>query len=77
MKKWILNRLKEPSTWRGLIAIATACGVQLAPDQINAIVAVGLALIGLVGTFTPDKIVEPPPTPPTPVEHTDPVPDRQ
>ena len=52
---WILKRLKEPSTWRGIIAMLTASGIALTPDQGAAITAVGLGLIGLVGAFTPDK----------------------
>lgn len=48
---WILSRLSENSTWRGLIAIATACGVGIAPDLANAIIAAGLAAIGLINVI--------------------------
>jgi hypothetical protein len=51
----LIERMKEPSTWRGLIAILTACGVALTPEQTEAIVAGGLAVIGLIGVFTSDK----------------------
>lgn len=58
---WILNRLSENSTWRGLILIATAAGAQLNPDQQAAIIAAGLALCGLINVFrkaptSPDAI---------------------
>lgn len=43
--------LSEASTWRGLVLIATALGVRLEPEQIDAIVAAGLALSGLIGVF--------------------------
>jgi hypothetical protein len=53
---YIFARLSEPSTWRGLIALATAFGVAMSPEQIEAIVACGLALIGIAGAFFPDKV---------------------
>jgi hypothetical protein len=56
MKQFILNRLKEPSTWRGLVALATAFGAKLSPDQAEAIIIVGIGIIGLVGAFFPDKM---------------------
>jgi hypothetical protein len=55
MKLYLLERLKEPSTWRGLTALLTAVGVALSPDQVNAIVSAGLALMGFLGVFTKDK----------------------
>lgn len=54
MKKYIIERLKEASTWRGIIAIATAAGMTISPEQSAAIVAAGLAIIGAVGAFVPD-----------------------
>jgi hypothetical protein len=54
MKSYILNRLAEPSSWRGVFALLTAAGISIAPDQQAAIVALGLAAIGFVGTFFPD-----------------------
>jgi hypothetical protein len=45
---YILERLKEPSTWRGLLALATALGVKLHPEMQEAILSTGLALIGLI-----------------------------
>jgi len=52
---YIYARLSEPSTWRGIIALVTAGGVALSPDQVDKIVAAGLALIGLIGAFMPDR----------------------
>jgi len=43
-----LNKLNETSTWRGLILIATALGVQLEPELQNHIVAGGLAIVGAI-----------------------------
>ena len=53
--KYLLERLKEPSTWRGMVAVATGLGVGITPEQANAVVAFGLTIIGLIGAFFPDK----------------------
>jgi hypothetical protein len=43
---YILDRLKEPSTWRGLTVLAGAFGMHLSPDLIPAI---GTAVAGVIG----------------------------
>ena len=48
---YILDRLKEPSTWRGILAMITAVGVKLHPELQEAIISAGLALIGMVNIF--------------------------
>ena len=53
MKSYVLARLKEPSTWRGVIYMLTALGVPMAPALADAIIAVGLALAGLIGVVAP------------------------
>lgn len=55
MRDYLLARLQEPSTWRGLVLIATACGAILSPEQQEAIIAGGLLLAGLIGAATPEK----------------------
>jgi hypothetical protein len=54
MLNFILERGKEASTWRGLVALVTAAGVTLSPELTEAIVALGLAVIGVLGVFTKD-----------------------
>ncbi|OWY40059.1 hypothetical protein CEK28_04810 [Xenophilus sp. AP218F] len=54
LKRYLLARLREPSTWRGVVLVATACGLMLSPQQQEAIVTAGLALAGLVGAALPD-----------------------
>lgn len=54
--KYLLERLKEPSTWRGIIMIGVAAGLHITPDMANTIIAVGVGLAGLVGVVTPDKV---------------------
>lgn len=47
----IIRYLKQPSTWKGLVSIATGFGVALSPEQIAAIVAVGVSVVGAIDTF--------------------------
>jgi hypothetical protein len=54
MKEYLLARMSEASTWRGLIMLATAVGVVFSAEQVEAVIAAGLALAGLVGAFSPD-----------------------
>ena len=53
-RSYVINRLKEPSTWRGLIMLLTAGGIVLSPGQVAMIVAAGTAAAGFVGTLFPD-----------------------
>jgi hypothetical protein len=55
MLNFILERGKEASTWRGIVALVTAAGVTLEPGQTEAIIALGLAVIGAIGVFLPDS----------------------
>ena len=55
MKAYILERLKEASTWRGIILLLTAVGVPVAPALADSIISAGLAIAGLIGAVTPDK----------------------
>ena len=54
MKNLILNRLKQESTWRGLIQLAIACGVGIQPDQAAAIIVAGVSMIGAINVFKKD-----------------------
>ena len=54
MKTLILDRLKQESTWRGLIQLAIACGVGIKPDQAAAIIALGVSAIGASNVFKKD-----------------------
>lgn len=57
MKDFFLARLREPSSWRAAIWVATSFGlIALQGEQKEAIIALGMALSGGVGMFTPDKL---------------------
>lgn len=55
MATYIIDRLKEASTWRGIIALLTAAGVTISPEMVDKIVAAGLAVMGIIGMFFKDK----------------------
>jgi hypothetical protein len=57
LNEYILNRLKESSTWRSLIIILTAFGLVISPEQQDAIISTGLMLAGLLGAISPDDLV--------------------
>lgn len=64
LKRYLVARLQEPSTWRGLILIATAAGAKLSPQQVEAILTGGILLAGLVAVAFPDRRpILPPPAP--------------
>ena len=52
---YILARLSESSTWRGLAFVLSAAGVTLVPDQANAIAAAGMAVVGAINVFRKEK----------------------
>lgn len=56
MVNYIYSRLMEASTWRGIMALLTAVGVALNPEQQAAIITAGLAVIGVIGVFFKDRI---------------------
>lgn len=54
MKTYLIARLHEASTWRGITAGLTAVGIVLSPEQRDAIIVAGLAVMGVLGAFFPD-----------------------
>ena len=55
MLEFVVSRLKERSTWLGLIGIVTAAGVSISPEQTEAIALAGVAIAGVVAVFTKDN----------------------
>lgn len=48
---WLLDRLSENSTWRGIILTLTSAGIVIDPDQANKIIAIGLLAIGVINVI--------------------------
>ena len=53
--EYLINRLKERSTWLGIISLATGVWLYINPACIEPIIAAGVGLAGLIGITTPDK----------------------
>ena len=51
---YVINRMKEPSTYAGLAALLGVVGLKVAPDQLNALITVLTALAGAIAVFVPD-----------------------
>lgn len=52
---YILERFKEPSTWRGIAILAGALGMQVSPDLIPAIGTVVAAALGGIEVIRKEK----------------------
>lgn len=52
---YILARLKEASTWRGIIMLVAGTWATQHPEQAEAIIPIALAIVGSIGAFMPDK----------------------
>lgn len=55
MTDYIIERLKEASTWRGIVLVLTSFGLQVSPEQSAAIISVGLGIAGAIGALMPNK----------------------
>ena len=56
MKKYVVARFQEASTWRAIIWVLSAFGVyHFTQDQAGSITALGMALAG-AGGFLPDRV---------------------
>lgn len=45
---WMLARLTEPSTWRGMAAVIGAVGLQVSPDSLIGLLVIFWYITGLV-----------------------------
>lgn len=54
---YVLERLKEPSTWRGIVLFLTGVlGFKLDGHLQDVVIASGVALSGLAGLVLPDRL---------------------
>ena len=51
MKDYMKDRLAEPSTWRGLAMLAAGL-LGLGAGATDAVIAIGVAISGLIGVTT-------------------------
>lgn len=52
---WVVERLKEPSTYAGLAIVARSLHLQFTQPQQSAIVTAGIAFAGLLAVLIPEK----------------------
>lgn len=50
---YVIDRLREFSTWRGIAALVATGGVLIAPAQLDAVYKAFIAVLGLAAVFTP------------------------
>lgn len=47
--------LNEPSTWRGIVYLLMAVGINISPELQGAIVTAGLSVAAAIGIFVKDS----------------------
>jgi hypothetical protein len=53
--KYIFDRLFEPSTWRGLVSLATLLGLKIAPDQAEAVLTAGVSVYSAINILRKER----------------------
>ncbi len=48
---YLVERMREFSTWRGIAALAATAGVLVAPEQLDALYKAFIAALGLMAVF--------------------------
>jgi hypothetical protein len=55
--KYILNRLKEKSTWVGIFSVVVAAGAAVSPELQEAISNAGIYVVSAIVIFLKEKSV--------------------
>lgn len=53
--QYILARLQEASTWRGIALAVGLIGAKMEPDKMELFVMGGIAVSAIIGILIPDK----------------------
>ena len=51
----LIARLKEVSTWQGIISVVTGFGVAMSPELSDGIIGIGVAVFGLVSVIWKER----------------------
>lgn len=54
VKRYIMARMQESSTWRGMVLFLSAIGINLEPDQSESIIMIAVGTAGIIGIITGD-----------------------
>ena len=52
---WLVDRIKEKTTWYGIVALVSAVGVTISPDLKEAIATAGIAIAGVIAAITAEN----------------------
>lgn len=52
---FIIERMREPSTWSGIASIALAFGLGVPPGTMEALTQIGIGIAGLAGIVMREK----------------------
>ena len=52
---WIVERLKEPSSWYAITVIATDIGINIDPSISQQIASIGAGVFGLIAFISKEK----------------------
>ena len=54
-KQWVIDRLQEPSTQRGIVLLITAAtGFTVPPELVSQVILLGLTVSGAIGVVRAD-----------------------
>lgn len=53
--EWVIARLKEVSTWQGIITLVTGFGVAISPELSEGIITAGVAIVGVISVAMREK----------------------
>ena len=54
-KNWLIERIKEPSSYRGLVFVAAAAGITLSPEAAAQILVIAGGIVGLIEIIKDEK----------------------
>ena len=56
MVNWLIERLKEGSTQRGIVLLITAAtGFNVPPEVVNHVILAGISIAGMLGVIRKEK----------------------
>ena len=53
--EFIVARMKEASTWRGIVGLFAAFGIVISPELADAMMVAGLGAFSLIEVFRKEK----------------------
>ena len=54
-KNWFIERIQEPSSYRGLVVVASSVGITLSPESATQILIIAGGIVGLIEIIKDEK----------------------